>query len=1447
MSNENSSVQTGKLHRGKLGAFIALSTMFAVAMWAFNAPASPDGAGRMQGMGGMGGVPVMMAGMQTVPSGAAAPTTGEAAGGAGGAGATTTAAVVGGGDPLSFLDDPALLEQAKEFGFEYAAAPKVKRTPEQIEAFNAASSCIACHTGYSTVHEQSMHPKNVALTCTDCHGGNAKIELPRNFLKDAPGYDDAKKKAHPTPRLPELWKTAANPQIPAAKVQEESADYIRFVNPGDLHGAFASCLNCHENEVKTTRTSMMSHGAMLWGAALYNNGAIPTKNAVYGEGYTFDGRPGKLLPTTWPSSPNGPTKNDVMKKGHLPFLLPLPRWNITQPGNILRVFERGGRRRPILGIIDPLEDNGRPEVRLSIRGVGTDLRTDPVFIGLQKTRLLDPTLNLFGTNDHPGDYRASGCSACHVVYANDRSPVHSAEYAKFGNRGKTINKDPTIDKEESGHPIEHKFTSSMPSSQCMVCHVHPGTNVVNAYFGFQWWDNEIDGKHMYPAKQKNPTEDDRFKVHQHNPEESAVRGLWGDLYPNDKSQTGRVAGEDFLANLTDLNPELKNTQFADFHGHGWVFRAVFKQDRKGNLLDVNGDKVLPTAANMGAAVAFASTRPALPPAGQPVHMKDIHLEKGMSCVDCHFAQDMHGDGNLYAETRAAVMEDCVDCHGTEKEPAKIQQYLRLANRDRSSDNGRKLLLNAFSGPAAKNGMSEREIIDRNRRIIEQHWASRLQDGKLMQISSEKDEKGRPKVTWATVQTVDTFKPDSWWSKDTGAGGGTHPNSPALARFAHTVRKDGKTWGAPPTKDETSAELALAHSSDTMSCYACHTSWTTACFGCHLPQRANMKKDMLHYEGETLRNYTNYNFQTLRDDVFMLGVDSTVKGHKVVPVRSSCAVLVSSKDALRQWIYSQQQTISSEGLSGTAFSVYYPHTVRSIETKNCTDCHVSKENDNNAWMSHILVQGTNSVNFLGRYAYVATGKAGYEAVVVTERDEPQAVIGSRLHEMAFPDNYRKHLERGMKLDEAYDKGGREVLDVQLRGEYLYAAAGKDGFFAFDVAHIDNKGFSERMTVAPVSPLGQRFYVKTKYATSVTSPSTMGIDPTRPQREENQEQKIHLLYAFLYVTDKYEGLVVIGNKPGSKEAKKHNVGVATLLDGDPENNFLSRTATFNPDGVLDGAVSMTLHGTVAYICADKGIAVVDLENPVEPKLIAVLPMENAKKVAFQFRYGWVVTSAGLKTIDVTDPRNPKMVEGSEIAIPGAKDIYTSRTYGYVAAGTAGVAIVDLEKAERPVLVENFTGGGAIVDARQVKIGMTNSSMFAYVADGVGGLKVLQLTSPEDSTTFNGFSPKPMPRLIATYPTNGPALAISEGLERDRAVDESGNQLAVFGRRGARPFNLAEQQKLYMKTGPDGVRMPYFVSNLPEAGNAPLTFKEPEAPKAAEAPATRPAGRPAFPGRR
>src|SRR5204863_9149924 len=98
---------------------------------------------------------------------------------------------------------------------------------------------------------------------------------------------------------------------------------------------------------------------------------------------------------------------------------------------------------------------------------------------------------------------------------------------------------------------------------------------------------------------------------------------------------------------------------------------------------------------------------------------------------------------------------------------------------------------------------------------------------------------------------------------------------------------------------------LAHSDSSMTCQTCHSAWITSCFGCHLSQKATEKRPMLHNEGTTTRNWTSYNFQVLRDDVYMLGKDGSVAGGKISPVRSSSAVVVSSQDAARQSIYSQQ--------------------------------------------------------------------------------------------------------------------------------------------------------------------------------------------------------------------------------------------------------------------------------------------------------------------------------------------------------------------------------------------------------------------------------------------------------------------------------------------------------------------------------------------------------------
>ncbi len=1163
-----------------------------------------------------------------------------------------------------------------------------QQTPD--EALGKSIGCIQCHQGVSDMHGKAT----VHLGCCDCHGGD-----PSATTREC---------AHVFPRFPDAWPSSGNPVRSYTLLNHESPEFIRFVNPGDLRVAHISCGCCHAKEVLEVRTSMMTHGCMLWGAALYNNGAVPFKEARFGESYSMNGAPQRLqtVPT--------PTPEETLTKGVVPYLDPLLRYEVSQPGNILRIFERGGRFDAAeAGIPTKEEDPGKPRTRLSTRGLGTKNRTDPVFIGLQKTRLLDPTLNFLGTNDHPGDYRSSGCTACHVIYANDRSPVNSGPYAKYGHSGTSFSADPTIPKNESGHPIDHKFALGIPTSQCIVCHMHPGTNVLNSYTGNMWWDEETDGDLMYPAQQRHPTEEQIVQSQMSNPDETAAKGLW--------------SNPEFLANLTDLNQSTKHTQFADFHGHGWAFRAVFKKDRSGNDLDYLG-RVIPDPNNLLLQAAVAPPTPEERVHGKqrdgvPVHLMDIHLEKGMHCIDCHFNQDNHGNTKLYGEVRAAIEIQCIDCHGTATKRASL----------------------LTSGPAApNNGFNLREY--------RTPWGKpRFEDRGDAIIQHSMVEEN---TEWEVVQTADTITP-----------GNRHYN--VRSEVAKTVRMadDGKLeWGTLHEGQH------CAHENENMNCIACHSSWNPSCFGCHLPQKANKKLPQLHNEGDITRNFVSYNFQTLRDDVFMLAHDGIVTNRRIGPARSSCAIHVGSYNGVRESIYVQQQTISADGMSGIAFSSNVPHTVRggapkeyrnlpdfygltiaarggTTETKTCTDCHVSKNNDNNAIMAQLLMQGTNFVNFIGKYCWVAEGEHGLEAVEVTEREEPQAVIGSTLHEVAYPDDFREFEEKGRMLEHAEEHPGKdisqqilhpfskpEILQVQARGEYLYAACGSDGLRVFDIAFVDDKGFAERITTAPVSPIGQRFYVPTTYCTAVAAPTTIAPDPTRIQHPENKEQPINGLYAHLYVLDRVEGLIL--------------VGAGTLLDGNPLNNFLERELTYNPDGILAGGRAITIVGHFAYILCDAGLVVVSLEDPMHPVVTSVLGNDLftcPQAVQVQFRYGFVCDAEGVKVLDVTDLAHPKPI--SKLALPEAHNIYLARTYAYVAGGSSGLIILDITNPEIPKVDQIFDAGGCINDLRDVKLGITYTSEFAYLADGVNGMRVVQLTSP-DTPGSAGFSPRPFPRLIATH---------------------------------------------------------------------------------------------------
>ena len=96
-------------------------------------------------------------------------------------------------------------------------------------------------------------------------------------------------------------------------------------------------------------------------------------------------------------------------------------------------------------------------------------------------------------------------------------------------------------------------------------------------------------------------------------------------------------------------------------------------------------------------------------------------------------------------------------------------------------------------------------------------------------------------------------------------------------------------------------------------------------------------------------------------------------------------------------------------------------------------------------------------------------------------------------------------------------------------------------------------------------------------------------------ENEEQPMHPIYNYAYITDAVEGLIV--------------TNVNTLQDQEPRNNFFTRALTWNEGGILNGARHVTVAGTHLYVSADAGVVELDLDDPLHPRVMAMLPRRKS----------------------------------------------------------------------------------------------------------------------------------------------------------------------------------------------------------------------------------------------
>ena len=185
----------------------------------------------------------------------------------------------------------------------------------------------------------------------------------------------------------------------------------------------------------------------------------------------------------------------------------------------------------------------------------------------------------------------------------------------------------------------------------------------------------------------------------------------------------------------------------------------------------------------------------------------------------------------------------------------------------------------------------------------------------------------------------------------------------------------------------------------------------------------------------------------------------------------------------------------------------------------------------------------------------------------------------------------------------------------------------------------------------------------------------------------------------------------------------------------------------------ACGVYVSGSYAYVTA-LGIEMVDISNPAEPIIVNSTgeTVFSINDIHISGNYAYVAgDTSGLLIMDISDFGNISLV-GSVETPHRARSVSVSDNYAYIATwGDSDLAIVDISNPQKPALEitqafpePTWAYGVCISDYR------------AYIAGGIAGLHVLDVTNPllpiHIGSVVNKGTPNPAPYTYDTLCANG-----------------------------------------------------------------------------------------------
>ncbi len=258
----------------------------------------------------------------------------------------------------------------------------------------------------------------------------------------------------------------------------------------------------------------------------------------------------------------------------------------------------------------------------------------------------------------------------------------------------------------------------------------------------------------------------------------------------------------------------------------------------------------------------------------------------------------------------------------------------------------------------------------------------------------------------------------------------------------------------------------------------------------------------------------------------------------------------------------------------------------------------------------------------------------------------------------------------------------------------------------------------------------------------------------QASENQEQPLHPIYHYAFITDAEEGLIL--------------TNVDTLTDGEPRNNFLNRALTWNPERRPQRRAPPHDRRHHFYIAADAGVVVLDMNDPLKPRVRGGHPARRTRARRCSSAICSSPTRAGWTSSTSPIPTQPVVVEGAHRAAGRCAPASMSRAPTPMSPTAAdGLVIVDVEQPEHPKLYQKFTADGKINDAarrgrrldQRLAVRLCRRRQERPEGDPA------HLARPA-SPISTASRPPPKPELIAWDRRPSPALALSGPRARPRA---------------------------------------------------------------------------------